>query len=287
MTRDPTGPALPWDFAVDPSIRLGLELPPLDAPACSDSAPVRPGHLRAALDAAERSGFGAVWVTGGAGEGTGGCDACTLAAGLAPGSRSVTLGVVAPLAGARNPSLLARDLTALDVVSAGRAAVLVEGGDCLGEAVAVCRSLFTRGSSDFAGDCYRLSGAVNRPAPVRATGPPILAQPSRPGGVGALAGTVDACVVAGTVANLEEAARSAGIAGSGAASGRPGLLWRGELGVDGAGAVERHADALHRAGADGLIVGAAASGGVVGEGFVAAIERLGALLVPVVDRWHR
>lgn len=289
MTGGPTGPALPWDLAVDPSIRLGLELPPLDPPAGSDLAPATLERLNAVLAAAERAGVGTLWLTGGAGQASGGADACTVAAGLAAGPGSVTLGVVAPLAGARNPSLLARDLTSLDVVSSGRSGLLVQGAGCLGEALTVCRSLFTSDSSDFTGECYRLAGAVNRPAPVRSGGPLLLAQPARPVEVGDPAGTVDAWVVTGDIADVEEAARvlRAGSEGSGShrAAGRPALVWRGTLGGDHDAGVAERVDELHRAGADGLIVSPA--DGRIGAGFAAAAERLVALLVPLVGRWAR
>ncbi len=281
MTGRSTGPALPWNFAVDPSIRLGLELPPLDPSAASDHAPVTLGLLGAAVAAAGRAGFGAVWFTGGAGE-PGGCDACTLAAGLAPADPSVTLGVVAPLDGARSPALLARDLTALDLVSGGRSAVLLRGGSCLGEAVAVCRNLFC-GSVDFTGDCYRLSGAENRPAPVRPGGPQLLAQPDDPGDVAGL-GSLEAVVVEGAPSDLEAARRTLGLAvGDG---GGPGLVWRGDPG-EGPGELRERADLLHRAGAGGLIVRPGGGGGRPGDGLDARVRRLGAVLAPLVDGWHR
>ena len=290
MTGGPTGPALPWDLAVDPSIRLGLELPPLDLSAGSDLAPTTLDRLKAVLADAERAGVGGLWLTGGAGHPSGGADACTVAAGLAAEPGSMTLGVVASLAGARNPSLLARDVTSLDVVSSGRSGVLVEGAACLGEALTVCRSLFTGHSSDFTGRCYHLSGAVNRPAPVRSGGPLLLAQPARPAEVGDPAGTVDAWVVTGDTAQVEEAARvlraSSGPGTPGAAGGRPALVWRGALDADHDAGVAKRVDELHQAGADGLIVSAAGADGRIGAGF-AAVERLGALLVPLVGRWTR
>jgi len=264
---------------VDPSIRLGLELPPLDPSAASDHAPVTLGQLGAAVAAAGPAGFGAVWFSGGAGQ-PAGCDACTLAAGLAPRAPSVTLGVVAPLDGARNPALLARDLTALDLVSGGRSAVLVLGGSCLGEAVAVCRSLFT-GSVDFTGDCYELSGAANRPAPLRRGGPLLLAQPDDPGDVAGL-GAPDALVVEGTASALEAARRTLGPA----KEDGPALFWRGDPG-EGVDGLRELADLLHRAGADGLIVRPGGEGGRGVDGLDARVRQLGAVLGPVVDGWRR
>lgn len=268
---------------MDPSIRLGLELPPLDPPAGSDHAPVTLGRLLDTVAAAERAGFGAVWVTGGAADN--GCDGCTLAAGLASGAPSVTLGVVASLDGARNPSLLARDVTALDIVSGGRSALLLGGGHCLGEAIAVCRTLFS-GAGDFDGDCYRLSGAVNRPAPVRPDGPPLWAQPAEPGALATLVGMVDAFVVEGTPSDLEAVCRTAEVATAGV--GRPAVVWRGGLGEGpGAAGVADQVELLHRSGADGLILRPEGEVGWPTDDFDTRIERLGALLGPVVEGWRR
>ena len=94
----------------------------------------------------------------------------------------------------RNPALLAKEVTTLDVLSGGRAVLgigaawferehdalgfafppLTERFDRLEEAVIICRSMFTEDGPSFAGRYYRISGAVNRPRPVQPGGPPIL-----------------------------------------------------------------------------------------------------------------
>lgn len=215
---------------VDRVPRLGFELPAVGTDL---------DGWRAVAVAVEASRAGAVWIA--AGED----DPCTLAASLVPLTTSVLLGVVTGCAATdRHPSVLARDATALDVLSGGRAAVLLTGDDVgrLAEAVDVCRLLFTEDSPSYRGRHFVLEGAANRPPPVRAGGPPIAVAP----GEGAAAGEVgealcgaDAVVVGGGPA--EVAAWRAALAG-------PALLRRGPAGGEGEVA------ALLDAGADGLIV---------------------------------
>jgi len=85
-------------------------------------------------------------------------------------------------------------VTALDVLSGGRAVLgigaawfeaeheglgfefpsLSERFDRLEEALKICRAMFTEDAPSFDGRYYRIQGAVNRPRPVHAGGPPIL-----------------------------------------------------------------------------------------------------------------
>jgi probable F420-dependent oxidoreductase len=94
----------------------------------------------------------------------------------------------------RNPGLLAKELTTIDLISEGRLEVGLGAGwlttdytqtglpydpaptrlDRLEEAVAVLRGAFAAAPVSFAGTHYRLDGLVTRPAPVQAGGPPIL-----------------------------------------------------------------------------------------------------------------
>lgn len=290
---------------MDPFLRLGLELPPIYAAAVAD--PLRGSSLAAwleAVDAAEQAGYGAVWVVGGSDpagiSGTGGqpaCDPCTLAGGLVPLTTSLTLGVVSEIGrGDRLPSVLARDVTGLDVLSSGRSALLLQLGplpaplqtttrtsgsepgganrtreerDRLAEAAEVCRLLFTEDAPTFAGRHFRLSGAANRPRPVRTGGPLLLVQAPRPVGSGSGQGlpAVDAWVVTGgpaEIAALREVVN------------RPALIWRGSL-PPGGEAARAVAD-LNEAGADGLIVRLAPPGEAPGRDTVVANAR--ALLGP-------
>ncbi|HEX3946692.1 MAG TPA: LLM class flavin-dependent oxidoreductase [Acidimicrobiales bacterium] len=160
---------------MDHSLRIGLELPALPAGAGQREV----AAWVALATAAERAGFGALWIGGTA------CDPCTLAGGLVPLTDTIVLGVVCELAGDRHPAVLARDLTGLDVVSGGRSALLLVGptgeaggGGALGEAASICRALFDGEAPHLAGRHYSVEGAVNRPGPTRPGGPILLGQPS-------------------------------------------------------------------------------------------------------------
>jgi len=74
---------------------------------------------------AEAAGLDTLWLRGA--QVARALDPLTLAGALSEVTRTLVLGVVATLPDGRNPSVLARDLTTLDVVSGGRAAVCIEG----------------------------------------------------------------------------------------------------------------------------------------------------------------
>lgn len=283
--------AVCWSAVVDPLLRAGLELPPLPSPAVrppDDGAGL--GGLGAwrALASAASGLFGTLWFSGGAPGEPGGpaptCDPCTLAAGLAEDVAGVLLAVRSPVAAGRNPAVLARDLTALDILSQGRAVAaffdLATGApaagrlEVLAEAAAVCRAVLTEADPVFEGRHFHVAGAVNRPGPVRPGGTPVVVEVPgvAGGGHGATASpdasasdplvppsvasellellvrSVDAVVVAGGV----DAVRS----WRQALDGRVPILWRGRLGDEedwarrGPGALVR----LLEAGADGVVL---------------------------------
>lgn len=226
---------------MDHSLHLGVELPALPAAAGVDDL----ARWRAVATSAEEAGFGAVWVSGDR------CDPCVLAGGLVPATTSVVLGVVVELAGGRHPSVLARDLTGLDVLCGGRSAVLLdvsaEEAERLDDAVRICRALFDGDVVHVSGRYYSVDGAVNRPGPARPGGPPMLATgyPRQPGRSGR-GGTVDGWVVTGAVDDLT-ATR---------AGDDPPVWWRGDV------ADAATVDALVRAGVAGVIARAASPGQV-------------------------
>ena len=94
----------------------------------------------------------------------------------------------------RNPALLAKTVTTLDVISGGRAILGIgaawnesehagygydfppirERMDRLDEALTICRRMFTEERPSFTGRHYRIDGALNSPRPVQPGGPPIL-----------------------------------------------------------------------------------------------------------------
>jgi len=126
-------------------------------------------HLREEAARAEAGGCDAVFV----GEGPLG-DPVVLAAGLSPAVPRVLLGVRLALAGdSRHPAVLARDLTALDLVCGGRSVLcfVPPFDDALMEAVALCRALWREGEATSDGPCFPVHAAVNRPRPAGETSP--------------------------------------------------------------------------------------------------------------------
>jgi len=118
----------------------------------------------------------------------------TLLGGLAARTRRVKLGTLVTGVTYRNPALLAKMVTTLDIVSGGRAmlglgaAWYEEEHDALGfdyppagerldrleEALQVCRAMFTEEAPSFEGKHYRIEKALNIPRPVQPNGPRIM-----------------------------------------------------------------------------------------------------------------
>ncbi len=215
-------------------VRVGVEL---EAAAAAGG----PGWeaWREAAVAAEGCGFDAVWVAGGP-------DPATLAGALAAATTSVTLGVISGVgARDRNPSILARDLTAVDVLSSGRAAVMLEGAaGPAAEAARVCRLLFAGGEAHHAGPRFHLDGAVNLPPPVGS--PLVLVHSPEPPRGAAADGWVTSVGPDALAAWRREAGGTA-------------LRWRGPPGED----PSALAAALFERGVDGLILRCPPSAGGV------------------------
>jgi F420-dependent oxidoreductase-like protein len=94
----------------------------------------------------------------------------------------------------RNPALLAKTVTTLDVISKGRAVLgigaawnesehagygfefppIARREDRLEEALAICKAMFTEERPSFEGAYYRIDRALNRPRPIQPGGPKIL-----------------------------------------------------------------------------------------------------------------
>jgi alkanesulfonate monooxygenase SsuD/methylene tetrahydromethanopterin reductase-like flavin-dependent oxidoreductase (luciferase family) len=252
---------------VDRAVRIGVELPVLPVGADAD----RVAAWRSMAVTAERHGAGAVWIA------DGGCDPCTLAGGLVPATDHVVLGVVCELAGGRHPAVLARDVTALDVTSGGRAGVLVDGSTSeLEEAVTICQALFAGQSLQFTGQHYDVDGAVNRPVPIRPGGPVLLTQSSATSAAAEPATIAELSATAKDLSTDEQPALAA--VGS-VVTGRPDeidvaglrragpVLWRGRVPDD------RFAAGLYDAGVDGVIA------------LVEIVDDVGPLVDDLVDRW--
>jgi F420-dependent oxidoreductase-like protein len=151
--------------------------------------------------AAESAGFESVWVMdhfwqlpplGGPDEPI--LEAYTLLGALAARTNRVRLGTLVTGVTYRNPALLAKIVTTLDVISRGRAMLGIgaawyepeheglgfrfpptkERMDRLAEAVQICRAMFRDEHPSFDGEYYRIGDARNVPRPLQPGGPPIM-----------------------------------------------------------------------------------------------------------------
>ena len=151
--------------------------------------------------AGESAGFSSLWVMdhfwqlpplGGAGQPM--LEAYTLLGALATQTRTVKLGTLVTGVTYRNPALVAKMVTTLDIVSGGRAVLGIgaawheeeheglgfdfpparERLDRLEEALKICRAMFREDSPAFDGRYYRIHGATNVPRPLQPGGPSIL-----------------------------------------------------------------------------------------------------------------
>jgi F420-dependent oxidoreductase-like protein len=121
-------------------------------------------------------------------------EAWTTLGALAARTRRVRLGTLVTGVTYRNPALLAKMATTLDVVSAGRAVLGIgaawnedehrgygfafppvgERMDRLEEALRIAKLMFSEERPSFQGRFYRIERALNRPRPVQPGGPKLL-----------------------------------------------------------------------------------------------------------------
>jgi F420-dependent oxidoreductase-like protein len=179
--------------------RFGLQIPNFTFPGVRDEDMF--GTIAGIAETAERSGFDSVWVMdhfyqiGMVGPETDPMlEAYTLLGGLAARTSKASLGTMVTGVTYRNPALLAKEVTTLDIVSSGRAILGVgaawndsehrgfgfefppvkERMDRLEEALQICRGMFTQERATFDGRYYRVTDALNNPRPIRPDGIPIL-----------------------------------------------------------------------------------------------------------------
>jgi F420-dependent oxidoreductase-like protein len=177
--------------------KFGVQLPNFSGPDPADLFE----HIAGLATTAEDAGFDSVWVMdhfyqlaamGGADQPM--MEAYTLLGALAARTRRVQLGTLVTGVTYRNPAILAKIVTTLDVISGGRAILGIGAAwydaehqglgvgypadrvrlDMLEEAVQVCRAMFTGDDVSFTGSHYRLDHARNLPRPVQAGGPKIM-----------------------------------------------------------------------------------------------------------------
>jgi F420-dependent oxidoreductase-like protein len=121
-------------------------------------------------------------------------EAYTTLGALAMKTNRVLLGTMVTGVTYRNPAMLAKIVTTLDVISKGRAVLGIGAAwnesehvgygiefppigrreDRLEEALTIARAMFTEERPSFEGTFYRIDRALNRPRPVQPRGPKIL-----------------------------------------------------------------------------------------------------------------
>jgi alkanesulfonate monooxygenase SsuD/methylene tetrahydromethanopterin reductase-like flavin-dependent oxidoreductase (luciferase family) len=142
-------------------------------------------RLAALAETAEDAGFDSLWVQDGAGDPQVGLDdspgleAYSLLGALAARTNSIRLGALPRGEDRRAPSMLAKIVTGIDVISHGRSvatlgsALAAVDGDRLTEALRICRAVLDEQEIEFSGKFYDIHGALNRPRPVQEGGVPL------------------------------------------------------------------------------------------------------------------
>ncbi len=180
-------------------IRAGLQIPNFTYPGIAEDTLFE--RVAAVATAAERSGFDAVMVMDhfyqlpllGPPEHAM-FEGYTILAALAARTESVQLGTLVTGVTYRNPAILAKVVTSLDVISKGRAFLGIgaawfehehealgvtfppvsERFERLEEAIQICRAMFRGERPSIDGSHYRVKDVINSPAPVTPGGPPIM-----------------------------------------------------------------------------------------------------------------
>jgi F420-dependent oxidoreductase-like protein len=178
---------------------LGFQIPNFTFPGVSNDRLF--DHIVLLASTAEKAGFHAVFVMdhfyqlpniGPTSDPM--LEGYTVLAGIAARTKTVRLGTLVTGITYRNPAFLAKTVTTLDIVSAGRAICGVgaawneeehrgygfefppvgERLSRLEEALQVLRGMFREERTTFEGRYYHVKDAMNFPRPVQSNGPPIM-----------------------------------------------------------------------------------------------------------------
>jgi F420-dependent oxidoreductase-like protein len=179
--------------------RLGLQIPNFTFPGVKDADLFE--TIAGIATTAEDNGFDSVWVMDhlyqiemvGPKEDPM-LEGYTLLAGLAARTRRASLGTMVTGVTYRNPALLAKIVTTLDVISSGRAILGLgaawnddehagygydfpsakERLDRLEEALQIARLMFSEQAPTFEGRHYRIENVLNNPKPIRGRIPILI-----------------------------------------------------------------------------------------------------------------
>jgi F420-dependent oxidoreductase-like protein len=183
----------------NPNIRMGLQIPSFTYPGVGTSDLFE--RIAGIAVTAEQSGFDSVYVMdhfyqlpliGSPDENM--FEAYSLLTALAARTSKVRLGCMVGGMTYRNPALLAKTVTCLDVISNGRAIWGIGAGwfeqehdeygfefgtftdrfEKLEEGLQIAKSMFVNDTTTFEGKWFKVTNALNVPKPVQAGGPPVL-----------------------------------------------------------------------------------------------------------------
>jgi F420-dependent oxidoreductase-like protein len=184
---------------ITPVTRLGLQIPNFTFPGVADADLFE--TITGIATTAENSGFDSVWVMDHlyqievvAPREDPMLEAYTLLGALAARTQQVALGTMVTGVTYRNPALLAKIVTTLDVISSGRAILGIgaawnddehagygydfptagERLDRLEEALQLIRAMFTEQAPSFEGRHYRINQVLNNPKPIRGRIPVLI-----------------------------------------------------------------------------------------------------------------
>jgi alkanesulfonate monooxygenase SsuD/methylene tetrahydromethanopterin reductase-like flavin-dependent oxidoreductase (luciferase family) len=185
--------------------------------------------------AAELSGFDSLWVTDRSRpDSKPSFEAYTLLGALAVCTRTARLGALVTSITCRNPGVLAKQVTTLDILSSGRAVLGVGAGDADSEQGATAKTIeehtnreqTNRAQTDrleealrilvallatstdsseevsYEGRFYQLKGAPNRPRPVQESGVPVLVACKDEKSLELVAKYADACSLSGDLSTV-------------------------------------------------------------------------------------